>query len=235
MLLSEHLHELKMRLFVVVIFFIVTFAAIYVNVDMLLDDILGLGKQVGYEIVYLSPTEVLVQQINFTCTCTFYVIVPITMYEIIMFIAPAVHESLAVKVKLMLFACYSYALFDIGMIFAYRIMVPFMYKFLFDLGVLSGITATISLEKYLSVFLMLIRCLGIIFQMPLLCILLAKIGLVTANGMKRFRRIATVIIFIIAALITPPDVISQCIVAIPMLVLYNVSILLVRYTRKDMV
>lgn len=230
--ISEHLRELKHRIFIVVFLFIVVFAVVYFNVDLALDTMLNLGKSIGYDLVYITPTEVLVQQINFACTLTIYCILPVTMYEIIMFIAPAMSESIVMRLRLLLYACFGLLLFEIGMLFAYKIMIPIVYKFLFDIGVSSGVKATISLEKYLSVFNMLIRCLGLVFEMPLVCITLAKFGILTADIMRRFRRLAIIIIFIVSAVITPPDVLSQCVVAIPMLGLYQISIFLVSRIKK---
>lgn len=232
MTIAEHLRELKSRVFKVVFTFLAVFILCYVKCGDLLDAVLNIGQQVGYVIVYISPSEVLLQQIYVASTFAFFITCPILVYEIVVFITP-VFDKKYMKYDLLAYGCFAIAMFCAGVLFAYKVLLPFMYNFLFEIGIDSGIKANISLEKYISAFLTLIKCLGIIFEMPIICLLLTKVGILTPEKMKKFRRIVIVIIFVISAIITPPDIVSQLVVAVPMIGLYQISILICKFVKKE--
>jgi len=125
-------------------------------------------------------------------------------------------------------------LFFMGVSFAYFIIVPLTVNFLLTYNVMGDTVKNNPLiSSYFSTVLNLVLGTGVIFQMPIFIYFLAKIGLVSPKFLKRYRRHSIVIIMILAAIITPPDVVSQILVAIPLLVLYEISILIAKRVYKE--
>ena len=128
-------------------------------------------------------------------------------------------------------------MFLLGAVFVYYIIFPLAWKFFLSfeqqhLGEMS-MKLEAKVSEYLTLAVNMILAFGIAFQMPILLTLLAKVGIVTAEGLKQKRRFAVVLIFIIAAILTPPDAISQIGLAIPMLILYELSIIACKKINKD--
>jgi sec-independent protein translocase protein TatC len=116
--------------------------------------------------------------------------------------------------------------FVIGIIFAYKIMLPFMLYFLIDLSKGSNITASISVQNYMTFLLTIFMIFGIVFELPVVTVALTQMGLLKVQWMRAGRRVVIVVIFFVAALITPPDIVSQIMVSIPMIGLYELSIII---------
>ena len=118
-------------------------------------------------------------------------------------------------------------LFCVGVLFAYKLMMPFMLRFL-STGIEGAdyIQTTTSIESYVNLCLTMFIIFGCVFEMPLVTIILAKMGIANPQLLKKGRGIAIVLIFFVAAVVTPPDIVSQCMVALPMVLLYFVSIFL---------
>jgi sec-independent protein translocase protein TatC len=114
----------------------------------------------------------------------------------------------------------------IGIIFAYKIMLPFMLYFLIDLSKGSNITASISVQNYMTFLLTIFMIFGIVFELPVVTVALTQMGLLKVQWMRAGRRVVIVVIFFVAALITPPDIVSQIMVSIPMIGLYELSIII---------
>lgn len=158
---------------------------------------------------------------------------PFILYEVWKFIRPALKENEANPVKS--FISISTSLFLIGILFGYFVLFPMSYNFLINYQISEkGLVQTHNtLEDYISLISTMVLVSGLIFELPVLVFLLAKLGLITSQWMKHYRRHAVVIILIIAAVITPsPDVISQLIVAIPLYVLYELSIFVAKAVNQ---
>lgn len=232
MTMQEHIRELRRRLFCVVFTIIVLFIFFYSNCNTVLDLLTGLGKESGYTFVYLSPQEVLLQQLRISFVLALMFSLPIILYQIVAYIAPMFSDRHYKVVAL--FGCtLLIALLVIGMLFAYKVILPFTYKFLHGVGETAGIQASVSIKEYISLFLTLTLCLGLVFELPLICIFLTRLDIVSVSTLKRGRKIMIVAAFFIGALITPPDAISQIIVAVPIILLYQVSIVICSLLGKE--
>ena len=224
MSLTGHLRELKNRIVVcIVVFFAATVIALQYASD-LVDMFIALGEECNYQFVYLSPQELLLQYFRVALTAGLIVTIPVLLYEIWAFVSPGLkkRENLLMVLTLV----FGTICFIIGILFAYRIMLPFMLVFLDSMSVGTEISAYISIEKYLSFLLTVLVIFGVVFELPVVSVLLNRLGILKVEWMKKARRVVIVVIFIIAALITPPDIVSQVMVALPMMVLYEISILL---------
>lgn len=227
-----HLKELKHRMFVVLAVFVVVFIISYIKCNDLMDFIVSMGKEIGYRFVYLAPQEVIVQQFRVAGLTAFICSLPIIAYEIVAFISPVFGKSKKSFFGLLLIGLIALVLFVLGTIFAYKILLPFVYKFLYDIGKASKITAQVSIKEYITLFITIETCIGVVAEMPLICIMLTKVGLLTPAIMKKIRPYIIVVIFLVAALITPPDIVSQVMVAVPMVGLYQISIIICNLVKE---
>ncbi len=148
---------------------------------------------------------------------------PYIVWELWRFISPALSpkESSNSRGAVIIISL----LFFIGVLFSYFVSVPWAINFLASYKISASVDNFITIDSYISSISMLILSGGLIFEMPLIVYFLSKVGIVTPVLMIKYRRYAIVVIFIIAAIITPPDVFSQCIMAIPLLLLYEISII----------
>lgn len=221
--LGEHLRELKKRVFSILLAFVVVFILAYVKSESILKFVMSLGKKAGYTFVYISPQEVILQQLRIAGVLSVIVVLPLIVYHVARFVSPVFTGKHAFR-RLILIGIGAILFFVAGTLFAYKVLLPFVYQFFYGLGNDLGIQANVSLDEYLSLFLTIEICLGVVTEMPLACLVLTRAGVINSTLLKKGRAVATVIIFIVGAIITPPDVVSQCMVAIPMVGLYQLSI-----------
>ena len=149
---------------------------------------------------------------------------PYVFYEFWKFVAPALYPHEKKVAKRTVFS--TAFLFLAGVIFGYYLLVPLSIHFLNTYTVSDQVINQINLLSYLSTISMLVLASGITFELPMLMYFLTKIGLITPSFLRKYRRHAIIVIFIIAAIITPPDVFSQTLVAVPLMLLYEVGILI---------
>lgn len=150
---------------------------------------------------------------------------PIMFWQAWIFIAPGLYKH--EKKIVVPFVIFGTAMFAIGVAFSYFGVLPFVIKNVLLFGN-EQFEAYITAENYFSFFMRLVLGFGIAFELPVLCYFLGKIGLITDDSLKSFFKYAVVIIFVVAALIAPPDVISQILLAIPLVGLYGISILILK-------
>lgn len=156
---------------------------------------------------------------------------PYIIYELFAFIAPALYtEERRQTLKMV---CGGYIMFACGIVFNYFIIFPLTFHFLGTYQVDSEVVNMISLDSYMSTLIIMSICMGIVFEIPVLAWLFARIGVIKGSFLKRYRRHAIVIILIIAAIITPTsDIFTLLIVSAPMYVLYEISIIIVMSVQK---
>jgi sec-independent protein translocase protein TatC len=151
---------------------------------------------------------------------------PFIIYQLWQFVMPALYVKERRYARQAVFVM-SF-LFMVGVLFSYYLMVPWTLNFLGTYQVSSLVANQISLSSYISTVTSTILSVGIVFELPVVVYVLAKIGIITADFLKKNRKYAFVIILIVAAIITPPDVFSQLIVTIPLYSLYEISIVVAK-------
>lgn len=151
---------------------------------------------------------------------------PYILYQLFRFVSPALYSNereYAVKI-----VGWGYVMFLVGVAISYFLIFPLTFRFLGTYQVAVDVVNMISLQSYMSTLIMMCLAMGIVFEMPVLTWLFAKMGFVSADLLRRYRKHAIVIILVVAAIITPTsDVFTLSLVALPMWVLYEVSVLLV--------
>jgi len=157
---------------------------------------------------------------------------PYILYEMWKFISPGLYEKERKNSRG--FIVIASLLFFSGVLFGYYVVAPFSINFLGTYSVSDVVKNEFDLSSYISTLRASVIACGIIFELPIIIFFLTKIGLVTPEILKKYRKIALVIVLILSAVITPPDVASQVVVAIPVLFLYQISIFISGYViRKD--
>ena len=160
----------------------------------------------------------------------FIISFPYVLFEFWKFISPGLLKNEKVKSKVFIFI--SSLLFFVGVLFGYYIVTPLSINFLATYQVSDLVLNEIDLASYISLVRSSAVASGIIFELPIIIYFLSKIGLVTPEGLIKYRKFALVGVLVLAALITPPDIASQIIVAIPIVILYQVSIFISKIVVK---
>lgn len=156
---------------------------------------------------------------------------PYILYELWRFISPALYENERKYAKVFIFT--ASVLFFLGVLFGYFVIVPMSVNFLATFSISSVVKNDINLDSYISMIKTSVLAGGIFFEMPIIIYLLTKIGLVSPSFLQNTRKYAVIIVLIIAAIVTPPDVVSQITVAVPMLLIYEISILISKIVYKN--
>jgi sec-independent protein translocase protein TatC len=239
--LLDHLMELRRRLMYSIIALIVAFlGSFYYSqtiYDFLAKPLADAMTKVGGNphMIYTHLAEAFLTQVQVALFAAAFVTFPIFANQIWRFVAPGLYKH--EKNALLPFLFAAPVLFFMGGALAYYVIMPMAWKFLLGFQNLSPdavmpIEAQLKVGDYLSIFMTLIFAFGLAFQMPVLLVLLAKVGILSSKTLSTKRRYAVIGIFIFAAVVTPPDVISQLSLAVPMLILYELSIIGARIVEK---
>jgi sec-independent protein translocase protein TatC len=155
-------------------------------------------------------------------TAGFILAFPYILWELWKFISPALYEKEKKNAKLFIFV--ASILFFLGVLFGYFVIVPMSVNFLATFSISSVVKNQFSIDSYVSMVKTSVIASGLFFELPIIIYFLTKLGLVGPSFLRKYRKYAVVIVLIVAAIVTPPDVVSQVTVAIPMLLIYEASI-----------
>ena len=169
-------------------------------------------------------------------TVGFIIAFPFIIWEFWKFISPGLYEN--ERKNAQSFIIISSFLFFVGVLFGYYVVTPLSVNFLGNYSISDLVERNIKIDSYISLVRSSLLACGLVFELPIVMYFLTKIGLVSPSFLKKYRKHALVLVLILAAVITPPDIISQIIVAIPILLLYEVSIfiskiVIKRQTKKE--
>ena len=187
----------------------------------------GLGENLcivpaKFEVITRELGEVLMVQLSVSVWIGVVLAFPYLLFEVWRFISPGLHDKERRATRNVIIICS--LLFFIGVLFGYFIIAPFSINFLGGYTV-QGMSVTPTLESYVSYMTMFTLPTGLIFELPALSYFLSRIGILGPSFLRQYRRHAIVVIFIVAAIITPPDVVAQLLTALPLMILFEVSIL----------
>ncbi len=176
-------------------------------------------------IIQNTDMEGQVNTLVWTCiTAGFILGFPYILWEFWKFISPALYDREKKNAKVFIFV--SSILFFIGVLFGYFIVVPMSVNFFATFRVSEIVKNQFSLNSYVSMIKTSVVASGLFFELPIIIYFLTKIGLVTPDFLRKYRKIAIIIVLVVSAIVTPPDVVSQIIVAIPMLLIFEISVLI---------
>ncbi|MEW6009098.1 MAG: twin-arginine translocase subunit TatC [Candidatus Omnitrophota bacterium] len=182
------------------------------------------------KLAFFSPEEPFLIYMRLAFLSGWIISLPVILYQLWLFISPALDESVKKYSSYFIIICF--LAFISGAIFAYFLLIPPALKFLLSFAK-EDLEAVISANKYISFITGLIFASGLVFQMPVLSFILARLGIINSRILRRKYRYAIVIVFIVAAIITPtPDAFNMSLLALPMLLLYEVSVWVAFFASK---
>lgn len=230
-----HLTELRNRLLVVVVALgvalIFTYSFKEEIVGILMRPFVTVMPK-GSSFIFTSVTEAFMAYFKMSLVAAVFVTSPVILYELWMFVAPGLYEK--EKRYVVPFITFGSALFVTGALFCYFFVMPFLFRFFISFGA-DFIVPMPSLKEYLGLAIKLLIMFGLMFELPLLVYFLAKVGVVKHDTLARKRRYAILGIFIVSAVVTPPDVASQLLMVVPMYGLYEISIIIAKvFGKKEM-
>lgn len=228
MTVAGHLRELRARLFWSVLVFVALSVLCFVFIQRFVDAALALSS--GFDFVYLSPSELLTSYMKLALVLGLVLSSPFILWQIWAFVQPGLTRQEAASARSAIIA--GFVFFLLGVVFCYILILPLTLQFLYNFNGSRDITASISFNNYMNFILGMLVAFGVVFEMPVLSFLLSRLGLLKPTILVKGRKYAILIVFLVAALITPPDVLSQIMTAIPMLGLYELSIVVSRAAYK---
>lgn len=228
----EHLAELRIRLIYSVAAIVVAGFACYSYCDLFFIWLMAPFKTAfpNDSLVGTSPAEALVLKITVSFFVGAIVALPVVFYQVWRFISPGMHEH--ERRMVLPFVVITTICFILGVIFCYKEVLPYSFSFFSDEYQSIGLKPQVTLSSHLQLTMQLLFGFGIIFELPVMSFCLARLGIITSAMLLSGFRYIIVAIFIVAAVLSPPDVISQMLMACPMLVLYAVSIFVVKITER---
>jgi len=221
---TAHLEELRQRLIVCSIAILIGFCIAYGFKEQLFHILMkpliaAMGK--GEELIFTGLAEAFFTYLKVAFLGGLMLSSPVIIYEFWMFVAPGLYAE---ERRLMLPVVFLSSFFFIGgALFGYFIVFPLGFEFFLAFAD-ENIQAMPSMKEYLSFSATMLLAFGVVFELPLVIIFLARLGVVSVEFLRKNRKYAILLIFIVAAILTPPDVISQIMMAIPLMILYEVSI-----------
>ena len=238
---TSHFVELRSRLLRSIIFILVIFIVSYIFAEQIYNFLVEpyanavKDDQNSRRLIFTALHETFIAYLKIAFFAAIFIGSPVLLIQIYKFIAPGLYKN--EKKALLPYLVFTPILFLFGGLLVYYLIMPLAIKFFLSFeSIGTNTTLPIQLEakvnEYLSLIMRLIFAFGISFQLPILLNLLARIGVVNSNYLKKTRRYVIVIIFTVAAVLTPPDPITQIGLAIPLLLLYELSIITVKFTEK---
>lgn len=244
----DHLEELRWHLVRSFIAIFVVAILVFININYIFDNILlahlkpnfstyqffckvfsaiGIDSsfcniQFNQTLQSLNPTQQLMTAIWASLILGFVVAFPYVLWEIWRFIAPGLHQSERKKSRGFIFT--ASLLFFLGILFSYFIIIPMSVYFFYNFQISDAVQNNFKLDAYISLITNTLLGVAVFFELPIVIFFLSKIGLISPEFLKKYRKHAFVLVLILSAIITPPDVASQIIVSLPIMVLYEIGI-----------
>jgi len=233
MSILEHLEELRNRLLKIIVAAAIGFAACYWQAEYIFDFIMKPLVETlpeGTSLIFTNVTEGFFTYLKVGLLAGAFLMSPFILYQVWAFVSPGLYKK--ERTLLIPVAIISAMLFVGGACFGYFVVFPWGFKFLIGNYASDIIKPLPSIKEYLSLATKLLIAFGLIFELPLATLVLSRLGLVTHKMMIKYFRYALLGIFVVCAMLTPPDVVTQLMMAGPLIILYGISILVAYFFGK---
>lgn len=239
---TGHLSELRARLLKTLLFFTLAFLALYPFAGQILDLLMfplaqAMEKTGGSQrVIFTGLAEGFITHLKLAAFGAAVLSFPFAAFQIWRFIMPGLYQNERNFIRPVFIA--SPVLFVCGGLFVFFVLTPIAFKFLLSFQQLSApenalpVVLEARLSEYLSFLMSLILAFGVSFQLPVVLVVLGRLGIISAQNLRDFRRYAIVFIFVAAAVLTPPDIVSQFALALPLLVLYESAVWCIQSLEK---
>ena len=225
--LIGHLDELRKRLVYSSIVLLVAVMVCYNFSETVVKDIIGVAPDI--EFVFIAPAELLLSYVKIAVIGGFVIAAPFLILQLWLFVSPGLKKTEKRTIAVSLFI--GGIFFVIGVAFSYMVILPIMLKFFMGFQI-EEIKEMISFENYLNFVIRTLLSFGLIFELPIIMVILTKFRILKVKFLKMNRKYFILVIFVIAAILTPPDVITQTLLAAPMLLLFEVGIIFSTLVEK---
>lgn len=225
--LVEHLAELRNRIIYMAAVFVAAVLLSYNFSEILVTDMIGIVPDISF--VFISPAELLLSYIKIAVIIGLSVSSPFLIMQVWLFVSPGLEKK---ERRTMLFSLlFGGVFFILGAVFAYVVVLPLILEFFMGFQV-EGIEEMISFSSYLSLIVNTVLSFGLIFELPSIMVIMTRFGIVKARFLRKNRKYIILVIFVVAAVLTPPDIISQTLLALPMILLFELGIFLSRIVER---
>lgn len=226
----EHIEEIRKRLITIVVFFAVSVIGGFLLAKPLIKFLQSNGPAADLPLNAFNVIDPIAIYLKVVVFIGIIIILPIIMYQFWAFVSPGLMDTER-RVTLS-YIPFAFVLFLSGIAFSYFVLLPYVIKFMETLSADLGITQTIGINQYFSFLFQILLPFGFVFQLPVVLLFLSRLGFLNPNVLSKFRKVAYFILFVIAAFITPPDLVSHLFVTVPLFLLYEVSIIIARVGYK---
>ncbi len=229
---TSHLEELRKRIIRCIVAVFLGFLGSYAFAEQIFNILVKpLKAELPPEslLIYTGLPEAFFVYLKLSLFAGIFLASPVLLREIWCFVAPGLYDK--EKRYVYPFVIFSTVCFTIGVLFGYLVVFPIAFKFFISYGS-ESIRALPSIKEYLNFSCKLLFAFGVVFELPLFVLFLSKIGIVNERMLRSKRKFAILGIFVLSAILTPPDIVSQILMALPLLVLYEISILVAKAFGK---
>jgi sec-independent protein translocase protein TatC len=226
MTVTAHLGELRKTVVIIAAAILICSALMLLVSGKILS---GFTNLEGYTFVYTSPEMIATQQIKIAVICGIIISLPISICALWHFVCPALSKRERKTSGIVL--AFGVLLFIGGAVFAYTIIFPVMIRFFKSIECV-GIQAYISIAEYVNFMITVCVIFGIAFELPIVMVCLEKMGIVQRQFFEKMRKYAIAVIFIVAALVTPSDIFSMVITAVPLILIYEIGIIVIKMINR---
>lgn len=226
----EHLDELRSRLFKTAVFFVAMIIIGFFVAEPIIKYIQFSEEAENLTLNAFKVSDPLSVYLTVTLIVALLLTSPVLLYQLWAFITPGLYES--ERKATLKYIPYAFVLFVAGIAFGYYVLFPFVMKFMMGLADDLDIQQTIGINEYFTFLFKLVIPFGLIFQLPVVTLFLSRIGILDPALMVKFRKYSYFVLFVIAVLLAPPDVVSYIIISIPLFALYEFSLIIARIGYK---